>query len=572
MEVLLIIILIAIIGVIVRAFLDKEEEERLAIIEAKKKQEMRNYEEQKRREKEERERVYLENKLKVEKERREKEEIIIRKVKAKLDDVRQCCEKLGLSYKSEPVEKWQYNWGYFDYKIRYFDYKISITFTEKASLDEIFSLIQKAGIEEFRNNHILIENNKELLSISCYKDHLWFYLIVQFNQETIADKVFKEREFAICLEKGKKYLYCYLNNRRISRKEKYWTSILKEGIEDVGQLPLINDLFVVDSAKEVLVASDYHNLFEKHVDCSFENGMLVLDYNLPSRDNFLSIKKYKYAVSTNEISEQIYTEGFISKTYDNVLYSICLRSIYELFSTDKKCQIKGIVFNGHVSSTNRANGKIEQKCILSVYVKREKFEEIDLVNIDPKICFKSLKGVAAAKLIDVSPIIPILALNKDDRRFINGHNVTVDSGTNLASMDWEDFEHLVRELFEMEYSESGGEVKVTQASRDGGVDAIIFDPDPLRGGKIVIQAKRYTNTVNVSAVRDLYGTVINEGANGGILITTSDYGADSYEFAKNKPLKLLNGGHLLGLLEKHNRKAYINIQEARKSKTNEGNL
>ena len=39
-------------------------------------------------------------------------------------------------------------------------------------------------------------------------------------------------------------------------------------------------------------------------------------------------------------------------------------------------------------------------------------------------------------------------------------------------MHWEDFEHLIRELFEKEFSCNGGEVKVTQASRDGGVDAI----------------------------------------------------------------------------------------------------
>lgn len=50
-------------------------------------------------------------------------------------------------------------------------------------------------------------------------------------------------------------------------------------------------------------------------------------------------------------------------------------------------------------------------------------------------------------------------------------------------MDWEDFEHLIRELFEKEFSQSGGEVKVTRTSRDHGVDAVAFDPDPLRGGK-----------------------------------------------------------------------------------------
>ena len=57
--------------------------------------------------------------------------------------------------------------------------------------------------------------------------------------------------------------------------------------------------------------------------------------------------------------------------------------------------------------------------------------------------------------------------------------------------------------------------------------------------------------------------MINEGANSGIIITTSDYGRDSYEFAKDKPLKLLNGGHLLALLNKNGRKGYINLSEAK---------
>jgi restriction system protein len=131
-------------------------------------------------------------------------------------------------------------------------------------------------------------------------------------------------------------------------------------------------------------------------------------------------------------------------------------------------------------------------------------------------------------------------------------------------LSWEEFEHLIRELFEKEFSSNGGEVKVTQASRDGGVDAVAFDPDPIRGGKIVIQAKRYTNTVGVSAVRDLYGTVMNEGATKGILVTTADYGPDAYEFAKNKPLTLLNGSNLLFLLEKHGQKARIDLTEAKR--------
>ena len=158
-----------------------------------------------------------------------------------------------------------------------------------------------------------------------------------------------------------------------------------------------------------------------------------------------------------------------------------------------------------------------------------------------------------------------MQITRTDKRFIEGYAVAnqLDESTNLAAMDWEDFEHLIREVFEKEFATSGGEVKVTQASKDGGVDAIAFDPDPIRGGKIVIQAKRYTNTVNVSAVRDLYGTIMNEGATKGILVSTANYGPDAYEFAKGKPITLINGSNLLYLLEKHGHHAKIDLREAK---------
>jgi restriction system protein len=110
-----------------------------------------------------------------------------------------------------------------------------------------------------------------------------------------------------------------------------------------------------------------------------------------------------------------------------------------------------------------------------------------------------------------------------------------------------EFEGLIRDLFE----KMGLETKQTQSSRDGGVDCIAYDPRPIFGGKVVIQAKRYKNTVGVSAVRDLFGTMQNEGASKGILVTTSGYGKSSFQFAEGKPLELLSGTHLLYLLAEH---------------------
>lgn len=59
---------------------------------------------------------------------------------------------------------------------------------------------------------------------------------------------------------------------------------------------------------------------------------------------------------------------------------------------------------------------------------------------------------------------------------------------------------------------------------------------------------------------------MNEGASKGILVTTSNFGPDSYNFANEKPLTLLNGGNLLQLLEKQGHKANIDLQEFKRSK------
>ena len=228
-----------------------------------------------------------------------------------------------------------------------------------------------------------------------------------------------------------------------------------------------------------------------------------------------------------------------------------------------------ILFNGFVEFIDPATGLQNRSCLLSLLVDRASFCAIDLSRVEPKACFKSLKGVSAASLASLAPIAPVMDLDTEDRRFVDARAIgaTLDQSTNLAAMSWEDFEHLVRELFEKEFAARGGEVKVTQSSSDGGVDAIAFDPDPITGGKIVIQAKRYTRTVGVSAVRDLYGTIMNEGASRGILVTTADYGPDAYKFKEGKPITLMSGAHLLHMLEKHGFSATIDIKAARAAST-----
>jgi restriction system protein len=317
---------------------------------------------------------------------------------------------------------------------------------------------------------------------------------------------------------------------------------------------------------EVLNNSSYPKYFDLdwEIEYNISNKMLVIEYEIPKKSDIINLKQVKYIQTRNEYSETYIKDSEINKIYEEGLYQLCLRINYDIYSMDDLGYVEGIVFNGYLTDVNKSNGIEETKCLISLQTEKSKFMDINLKNVDAKLCFKGLKGVAGAKLSDLVPVAPITTINTSDKRFVESREIGSEiNGYNLASMHWEDFEYLIREVFEKEFSKEGAEVKITQASRDGGVDAIIFDPDPIKGGKYIIQAKRYTNIVGVSAVRDLYGTVMNEGASKGILVTTSDYGRDSHEFAKDKPITLLNGANLLHMLEKHGYEARIDLSEAK---------
>lgn len=328
-----------------------------------------------------------------------------------------------------------------------------------------------------------------------------------------------------------------------------------------------DEVAVTEACDLVLGNSEYPDFIniDYQIDYTANTKGLVVDFELPEPSTLPMLREVRYVQSRNEFDEKYISDAEKSRLYDSVIYQMALRTIHELFEADEHENIQRVTFNGWVSYVDRATGSDQRSCILSVGANREEFEKIDLSRVDPKECVKALKGVAASKLIGLAPVVPLERPRAADRRFVESQDVLSDVGdqTNLAAMHWEDFEHLVRQVFEAEFASANGEVRVTQASRDGGVDAVIFDPDPIRGGKIIVQAKRYTNVVDVSSVRDLYGTVQHEGASKGILVTTSQFGPDARKFAQDKPITLIDGGNLLHLLEKMGMKARINLAEAK---------
>jgi restriction system protein len=295
------------------------------------------------------------------------------------------------------------------------------------------------------------------------------------------------------------------------------------------------------------------------------NKSLILEAELPAPEDLPRVVEYRFVATRQEVTEKQMSDRDAARFYEDVMLQAMLRLLRFSFSCDYADRVELAVVNAWVESVDRATGKEFRACIASCEATREQLSTMDLERVEPQACFRSLRGLSGSRLIGLQPVRPIRVMNRNDPRFIAADAVLDELGSdqNLMMMEWKDFEVLVRDLFDKMFAGQGAQVEVTRASRDQGVDAVIFDPDPLMGGKTVVQAKRYRGTVPVAAVRELYGTMMNEGAGKGILVTTSHYGAGALEFAKDKPLTLIDGANLLHYLQDVGHHVRIDLTETR---------
>ncbi len=301
----------------------------------------------------------------------------------------------------------------------------------------------------------------------------------------------------------------------------------------------------------VLEASGYPKSFPRRAKLAYlpESLQLVVEYDFPIIECIPEEASYRYVKNKDEILSITRSASQRRTLYASVLAQVCLRTIHEIFEADRSGNVASLVFNGHVDTVDAGTGKEIHPCLITVRTSHDHFLSIDLSKVEPSACLRVLNASISKSPAELAPVRPILEFNMVDRRFVKETDVLsgLDSRPNLMTLTPSEFESLITNLF----VKMGLETRLTQASRDGGVDCVAFDPRPIFGGKVVIQAKRYKNTVGVGAVRDLFGTMHNEGASKGILVTTSGYGKASFDFADGKPLELLSGSNLLYLLAEH---------------------
>lgn len=287
--------------------------------------------------------------------------------------------------------------------------------------------------------------------------------------------------------------------------------------------------------------------FPHQLSASYDPGarQLVLNWELPGFDIVPEAKSVRYMVNADQEKEVARPVTQRRALYRDVLAQCVLLALRDLFAADEFGALESVALNGFVDEHDPVTGRPSQIFLAAVTVPRAVFGQLHLEQVSAVECLtEGLGGLLSARPDQLAAVRPG-RLPDEVGRGVVSHGGGDDP--DLFAMDPVEFEALVAELFRAR----GMRAVMTQRSNDGGVDVEALDPDPISGGRIIVQVKRYRKTVPPTAVRDLYGTVQGAGANKGVLVTTSKFGPGSYAFANGKPLTLVSGEELVELLRQH---------------------
>jgi restriction system protein len=285
----------------------------------------------------------------------------------------------------------------------------------------------------------------------------------------------------------------------------------------------------------------------RQVSASFQapERRLLLSWELPAFSVVPEFSAIRYLPGQDREKEVARPVTERRAAYRDVLAQLMLLVLREVFAADSAGLLDSVALTGFTDATDPATGHRSPVFLATVLVSRADFTAVNLARVDPVECLVEGLGGQLSARPDKRAAVTAVRLPGTAGRAAVSHGGGAEP--DLLAMDPLEFEELVAELFRA----MGMQAVTTVRSGDGGVDVDALDPDPIRGGTIVVQVKRYRNTVSPSAVRDLFGTVQSVGANKGVLITTSGFGPTSHTFAHGKPLTLVSGTDLVELLHQH---------------------
>lgn len=310
----------------------------------------------------------------------------------------------------------------------------------------------------------------------------------------------------------------------------------------------------IAAMESTINTSGYTGDLQAHarVDFHAEAGELRIEYEMPGKAVIPEVTGYRYMKTENCLRPVPRKDSDIHVRYQNLVARTALRVLAEMFDITSSDLVASIVLNGHVTTIDRATGKSIRPCILSVLATRDQFADLvlDEPRLDPVLCLHHLNAIVSPHPHDLEAVRPVVSFDLSSYRLIDAVDMVtgLDSRADLLALTPQEFEHLVHDLFQA----IGLNAKVTRGSKDGGIDIVAMNNDPVIGGLCVIQVKRYKNVVGLEAVHALAGVMEEKKATKGILVTTSWFGKASRDFAaRGGRMELIDGRGLKSMFKEH---------------------
>jgi restriction system protein len=152
----------------------------------------------------------------------------------------------------------------------------------------------------------------------------------------------------------------------------------------------------------------------------------------------------------------------------------------------------------------------------------------------PQVLSESLNLLESAAILTVLLVISFYLWRRRRKKLAAG-SITAED---LYALSPRSFERYVADLF----CKKGYKVTIRGRSGDHGVDLELESTSKRRA---IVQCKRYRNAVGPDIVRELFGTMIHEGVHHAFLVTTADITPAARNWARNKPMTLIDGQALV---------------------------
>jgi len=140
----------------------------------------------------------------------------------------------------------------------------------------------------------------------------------------------------------------------------------------------------------VLTRSQYPADFEHDFDVKYdkEKKQIRVEYLFQNIDSFPMVVRYEYNERKDSINEIPMEKEEAVKFYSDILYSVGIRTIHEIFESVYTDSVDSVCFNGYIEEDDG------HSCVFALKVSREVFEKVDLTkSIDSILGFLEMRTI-----------------------------------------------------------------------------------------------------------------------------------------------------------------------------------